>query len=102
MKWEGGVQPTLVKALMARARTASSTSAGIVCRLTMQCNTQRIVCCWPCFAEIKIKQVVWKMPQEINSKQLLSQELVCNQVFTTSNTKLSTKGSTSVYCYMLI
>ena len=41
------------------------------------------------------------MPHEINSKQLLSQELVCDQVIIISNTKLSTKGSTSVYGYVL-
>lgn len=40
------------------------------------------------------------MPQEINSKQVERQELACDQVLITSNTTLSTKGSTSVYCYV--
>lgn len=53
---EEGVPPTLVKALMAWARMASSTSAGIVCRLTMQCNTQRIVWCWPYFCRNQNKK----------------------------------------------
>lgn len=49
---EGGkAPPTLVKAWMAWARTASSTSTGTGCRLTRQCNTQRTVWCWPCFLQ---------------------------------------------------
>lgn len=45
--------PTLVKALMVWAKTASSTSNGSVLRLTMQCSTQRMVWCWPWFCRKK-------------------------------------------------
>lgn len=40
--------PTLVKALMVCERQASSSSTGSVCRLTMQCSTQRMVWYCPC------------------------------------------------------
>lgn len=55
MVWRHGL--TLVKALMACERQASSTSTGSVCRLTMQCNTQRMVWYCPCGHKLSLHYI---------------------------------------------
>lgn len=95
---EGGAPPTLVNALMAWARAASSTCTGIVHRLAMQCNTQRTVWCWPCFRRSQNNTSCLKNASR--NKLKAAAQPGTDWLQPSTHTTLSAKGSTNVYSYM--